>query len=202
METAFLEITFYVAGAVAILATLLTITRTNAVHALLYLVVSLLAVAVTFFMLGAPFAAALEVIVYAGAIVVLFVFVVMLLNLGERTTAQERQLLKFGIWIGPAILSSVLLIELAYLLLKGGTWSSAAIIAPKQVGLSLFGPYLIGVELASMLLLAGLVGAYRLGWFVSGVENEEAEHADSRAGRPAAGSDLVHAGTDRPAGSP
>ena len=55
----------------------------NAVHALLYLVVSLLAVAVVFFTLGAPFVAALEVIIYAGAIMVLFVFVVMMLNLGD-----------------------------------------------------------------------------------------------------------------------
>ena len=64
-------------------------------HALLYLVVSLLSVALIFFMLGAPFAAALEVIVYAGAIMVLFVFVVMMLNLGPQTAAQERQ------WLDP-----------------------------------------------------------------------------------------------------
>ena len=75
---------FYVAGAVAILSTALMITRLHAVHALLYLIVSLLAVSVVFYTLGAPFIAALEVIIYAGAIMVLFVFVVMLLNLGEQ----------------------------------------------------------------------------------------------------------------------
>ncbi|MEO8977379.1 MAG: NADH-quinone oxidoreductase subunit J, partial [Casimicrobiaceae bacterium] len=58
---------FYIAAAIAIVATILAITRANPVHALLYLVVSLLAVAVIFFMLGAPFIAALEVIIYAGA---------------------------------------------------------------------------------------------------------------------------------------
>ena len=79
-------IVFYIAGAVAILATVLMLTRLNAVHALLYLVVSLLAVAVVFYTLGAPFVAALEVIIYAGAIMVLFVFVVMMLNLGEQAS--------------------------------------------------------------------------------------------------------------------
>ena len=79
-----MELAFYIAGAVAVIATLLMLTRANVVHALLYLIVSLLAVAVVFYTLGAPFVAALEVIVYAGAIMVLFVFVVMMLNLGEH----------------------------------------------------------------------------------------------------------------------
>ena len=68
----------------AVIATLLAITRLVAVHALLYLIVSLLAVAVVFYTMGAPLVAALEVIIYAGAIVVLFVFVVMMLNLGAK----------------------------------------------------------------------------------------------------------------------
>ena len=59
----------------------------QSVHALLYLIISLLAVAMMFFCLGAPFAGVLEIIVYAGAIMVLFVFVVMMLNLGEETSA-------------------------------------------------------------------------------------------------------------------
>jgi NADH-quinone oxidoreductase subunit J len=69
---------FYVASAVAVIATLLVVTRRNAAHALLYLIVSFLAVALMFFILGAPFAAALEVIIYAGAIMVFFVFVIMM----------------------------------------------------------------------------------------------------------------------------
>ena len=59
-------------------------------HALLYLIVSLLAVAIVFYVLGAPFAAALEVIVYAGAIMVLFVFVMMMLNLGKAAAARSE----------------------------------------------------------------------------------------------------------------
>ena len=96
-----MEAAFYAAGAVAVIATVLTITRLNAVHALLYLVVSLLAVAVTFYTMGAPLVAALEVIIYAGAIMVLFVFVVMMLNLGRRAVESERQLIQGNIWVGP-----------------------------------------------------------------------------------------------------
>ena len=89
---------FYIAAAVATAATLLVVTRANAVHALLYLVVSLLAVAVVFFTLGAPFVAALEVIVYAGAIMVLFIFVVMMLNVGPAGERQERAWTRPAAW--------------------------------------------------------------------------------------------------------
>ena len=81
---------FYAGGVVALISTLLVILQTNVVHALIYLVLSLLAVAVVFFSLGAPFVALLEAIVYAGAIMVLFLFVVMMLNLGQTTREQEK----------------------------------------------------------------------------------------------------------------
>ncbi len=153
-----MTIVFYVAGAVAILSTALMITRLHAVHALLYLIVSLLAVSVVFYTLGAPFIAALEVIIYAGAIMVLFVFVVMLLNLGEEAARAERELLKPSMWTGPLILAAILMAEFVYLLAaSSGGDSGRAMIGPRAVGASLFGPYLIGVELASMLLLGGLV---------------------------------------------
>src|SRR5690606_24169683 len=140
------------------------ITRVNAMHALLYLVVSLLAVAAVFFVLGAPFAAMLEIIVYAGAIMVLFVFVVMMLNLGEVTIEQERRWLWPQLWIGPGILSAILLIELVYLLAIGELGPPPGEpVGARAVAARLFGPYLLAVELASMLLLAGLVGAYRIG---------------------------------------
>ena len=102
----------------AIISTVLTITRLNAVHALLYLVVSLLAVAVAFYTMGAPLVAALEVIIYAGAIMVLFVFVVMMLNLGKRAVESERQLMQGKIWVGPSILSALLIVEVVYLIAR------------------------------------------------------------------------------------
>jgi len=155
---------FYISAAIAIVSTLLAVSRLNAIHALLNLIVSLLAVAVIFFILGAPFVAALEVIIYAGAIMVVFVFVVMMLNAGDEITAQERQWLRPQTWIVPAVFAAILLAELIYLFsgpANKGVGEHA--VNPKQVGLALFGPYLLGVELASLLLLSGLVGAYHLG---------------------------------------
>lgn len=160
-----MEFAFYFAAGVAVVATLRVITNTNPVHALLYLIVSLLAVSMCFFSLGAPFAGVLEIIVYAGAIMVLFVFVVMMLNLGPAASVQERQWMTPGIWGGPAMMSLALLCELLYVLF--GNHSGAAIgattVDAKAVGISLFGPYLLVVELASMLLLAALVAAFHLG---------------------------------------
>ena len=156
------------------LSTMMAITRTNAVHALLYLIVSLLSVALIFFVLGAPFIAALEVIIYAGAIMVLFVFVMMMLNLGGETVAQERLWLARSGWIGPSLLAAVLTGELVYVIAgypAGGV--PGAVVEPKQVGMALFGPYLLGVELASLLLLAGLVGAFHLGRRRSPNESEQ-----------------------------
>jgi len=159
-----MTILFYLSAAIAVIATILVITRTNAVHALLYLIVSLLAVALIFFVLGAPFVAALEVIIYAGAIMVLFIFVIMMLNLGGEHAKEESQLMTPGIWTGPSILCAVLAFELIYLFAADRERiTSVAEIPPKQVGIALFGPYVLGVELASLLLLAGLVGAYHLG---------------------------------------
>lgn len=154
---------FYLSAVIAVLATLLTITRANAVHALLYLVVSLLAVAVVFYTLGAPFAAVLEVIIYAGAIIVLFVFVVMMLNLGEVAAGEERQWIAPRAWIGPGILSALLAAALCDLLASGGAQPAGGVVGPREIGAALFGPYVLGVELASMLLLASLVGAYHIG---------------------------------------
>lgn len=159
-----MDAAFYIASAVAVVSTAMVITRRVAVHALLYLVVSLLSVALVFFTLGAPFVAALEVILYAGAIMVLFVFVVMLLNIGPAAASQEARLLDRRMWIGPAVLASLLLVEVAFVVHGSGTLpDDPRALGPKQVGAALFGPYVLGVEIASFLLLAGLVGAWHLG---------------------------------------
>lgn len=159
---------FWLAGAVAVAATVMVVTRSDAVHALLYLVVSLLAVALDFWLLGAPFAAALEVIVYAGAILVLFVFVVMLIDDGRQAAERERHRLSRSAWVGPGLLALVLLGEIGWIALRSasgpdvgrfvGRW-----VGPKEVGIALYGPYVLGVEVASFLLLAGLIGAWHLG---------------------------------------
>jgi NADH-quinone oxidoreductase subunit J len=146
---------FYIAGAVAVFATIMVVTRSQLVHALLYLVISLFAVAVVFFTLGAPFVAALEVIVYAGAIMMLFVFAVMLLDV----RAQKPPRIPRGAWLGPLILIAVLLAELVYGITFQNHVLAGGSVGPKQVSAALFGPYVLGVELASMLLLAALIGA-------------------------------------------
>ena len=157
-----MAVLFYLAAGVALAATALALTRSNATHALIYLIVSLLGVAVLFFLLGAPFAAALEIVVYAGAIMVLFVFVIMMLNMDEAGARRERQLLDFRHWWLPALLAAVLLGELIVVVTAVDAPTSARALSPKEVGLTLFGPYVLAVELAAMLLLAALVGAYHL----------------------------------------
>ncbi|SKC96981.1 NADH dehydrogenase subunit J [Chitinophaga ginsengisegetis] len=155
---------FYIAALIAVLSTVMVITRYNIMHALLYLVVSLLAVAVVLYLYGAPFMATLEVIVYAGAIMVLLIFFVMMLNLGKESAAQEKLWLKPRIWIFPSLLCIILLGELVFLVLQNRQpVSGVQVVNPKEVGIALFGPYILAVELTGMLLMAGIVGAYHLG---------------------------------------
>lgn len=155
---------FYIAAAVAVASTAMVVTRMNAVHSLLYLIVSLLAVSLIYFVLGAPFIAALEVIIYAGAIMVLFIYVIMMLNIGPETVAQEKTWLSRGRWWGPGILAGILVLELLYVIkIEGSQLPGTRIIEPKEVSTALFQRYGFIVELASMLLLAGLIGAFHLG---------------------------------------
>jgi NADH-quinone oxidoreductase subunit J len=155
---------FYLASGVAVVSTLAAITRLNAVHSLLYMVTSLLSVAVVFYVLGAPYIAALQAIVYAGAIMVLFVFVIMMLNQGPQAADTERQWLSPRTWVGPSILAGILLGEMVLLLRDDPVWLEGnRVIDAREVSLALFGPYVLVIELASLLLLAGLIGAYHLG---------------------------------------
>ena len=160
-----MQLTLYISAFVAILSTIMVITRFNIIHALLYLVVSFLALATVFFILGAPFAAALEIIIYAGAIVVLIIFVIMMLNLKGEAIEQEKQWLTPAVWGGPAILSFILLAELVYVLVTGSSNGSPVVqlVDSKAVGKALYGQYILAVELSGMLLMAGIVGAYHLG---------------------------------------
>lgn len=159
-----MQFTFYIAGTVAILSTIMVITRFNIIHALLYLVVSFMALSVVFYILGAPFAAALEIIIYAGAIVVLIIFVIMMLNLKAEAIEQERKWLTPEVYIGPGMLSIILLAELVYIISMGETSGvSSKVVDVKEVGMSLYGKYILAVELSGMLLMSGIIGAYHLG---------------------------------------
>ena len=168
---------FYLMALVAIVSTVRVVTNTNPVHALLSLIVSLLAVAGLFLIVGAPFAGALEVIVYAGAIMVLFVFVVMMLNLGQQTVEQESKWLNSSAWAYPALMSFLMGLVLVWMLASDYSSTPAVmgteIVGPKEVGQALFTHYLLLVEVAAMLLLAALVAAFHLGKREPGAEEEQ-----------------------------
>ena len=170
---------FYLLAIVAILASLRVITRTNPVHALLNMIVTLLALSGIFFALGAPFAGALEIIVYAGAIMVLFVFVVMMLNLGTQSTLEEESWLSSSAWAVPAGLAFIVGLTL-FSLIGMKHWFEGMMpafigvepVTAKMIGAKLFTEYLLLVEIAGFLLLAGLVAAYHLEKSALDDENE------------------------------
>ena len=172
---------FYLLAIVAILASLRVITRTNPVHALLNMIVTLLALSGIFFALGAPFAGALEIIVYAGAIMVLFVFVVMMLNLGTQSTLDEESWLSSSAWAVPAGLAFIVGLTLFSLIgMKHGfegvmpAFIGVEPVTAKMIGAKLFTEYLLLVEIAGFLLLAGLVAAYHLA--KSSLDDETESH--------------------------
>ena len=157
---------FYALAAVAIFASLRVVTLANPVHAILSMIVSLLAISGIFFVLGAPFAGALEIVVYAGAIMVLFVFVIMMLNLGMSNDEREERWLDAGTWAVPTGLTIIIAVVLYAMIglnhndaaMIGGTTISA-----KAVGTVLFTKYIMLIEVTALLLLAALVAAYHLG---------------------------------------
>lgn len=197
-----MEAIFYVSGAVLIAATALAVTCRHVLHALLYFLVSLFATAVIFYILGAPFVAALEIIIYAGAIIVLYVFVVMILGLGPEALGGVRTPAGVRAWIGPGVLGGILAAELGYVVLAGGPAAGDAagvVVSPAEVGRRLFGTYLLGVELASLLLLAALVGAFHLARPDERSRDEVSDDERARRARPAPGGDRVPSGTGRSA---
>jgi NADH-quinone oxidoreductase subunit J len=163
-EAAIMNPLFLVAAIVAVGTSIAAITRYNVLHSILYLIVSFAAIAVVFYLLGAPFIAALEIITYAGAIMVLFLFAVMLLNLGGSAIEQERRWQPILSWVGPVLAVLVLLAEFLFIIMHDTAMNvTNPVITPTQVGRALFLRYTVGVELAAMLLLTALLGASRLG---------------------------------------
>lgn len=154
---------FYVVAAVIVVSTLLAITRRQLVHAVVYLILSFIATAILFYLLGAPFLAALEVILYAGAIMVLFLFIVMTLRVEQRiSTAKE--ILRSGL---PAVILAVISLLIASIFIFQVPGHEAGLklqmASPAAFGQFLFENYWFPVEIASFLLLIGLVGTLYLG---------------------------------------
>ncbi|BCR03381.1 NADH dehydrogenase subunit J [Desulfuromonas versatilis] len=156
-------ILFYILGCTALAATLLCITRRNPVHAVVYLVNALFALALLFYMLGAPLVAAWEVIIYAGAIMVLFLFIIMMLELAPTEESPGPGWLRWG----PVLLLSLVLISCSVLLMVVDTQSGGGVpsyyASPRTFGYALFKQYALAVEIVSFQLLFAAVGAFYVG---------------------------------------
>ena len=150
---------FYLVSALAIVAALAMVSARNAVHAALFMVANFALVAVLYLLLRASFIATIQVIVYAGAIMVLFVFVIMLLNAGvEEQTKGSRVAIVFGV---PGMLLGSLLI--AWVVLKHSGTGDVAVGAlpgaPNVIGQLLFHEFLLPFEVTSILILIAIMGA-------------------------------------------
>lgn len=157
------NIIFYMAAAVVIFATGMAITRKSAVHAVCYLVISFMGTAVIFYILGAPLLAALEVIIYAGAIMVLFLFVVMMVKDTASPLDKPSRIKK---WLPAMILAGISSFSAGFLVFahSGNRLPPPAVMGtPQDFGRMLFQEYWFPVEIASLLLLAALIGALYLG---------------------------------------
>jgi NADH-quinone oxidoreductase subunit J len=158
-------ILFYIFGTVAVVSAILVITRHNVVHSAIFLAMTLLSVAGIFLTLRAEFLAGVQVIVYVGGILVLFVFVIMLIALSR--TATERQFNRQ--WTLALVTSGILIIEFGYVIWNGRdsfvlppAVSTPAILVEgntQLVGTALYTTYLLPFEIASILLLVAIVGA-------------------------------------------
>jgi len=149
---------FFFFAAIAVIFAFVVILHRNPVVSALSLVASLFALAVMYVLLEAPFVAALQVIIYAGAIMVLFLFVIMLLNLQKRPEEPTRPVQQFVGYLGSAVFG----IGLIYYLSKYAVMELPAepfIADARTVGIRLFDAYLFPFEMVSILLLAAIVGA-------------------------------------------
>ncbi len=156
------SIIFYVLAAIILVTTGLAITRRNLVHVVVYLVFSFFGSAMMFYLFGAPLLAVLEVIIYAGAIMILFLFIIMMV----KVEASEEPLFPIQQWL------PIVLIGVVYLIIGAGIVSSApgsqvtleiALAKPKAFGEYLFQRHWLVIEIVSLLLLIALVGALYLG---------------------------------------
>jgi NADH-quinone oxidoreductase subunit J len=166
---------FYVLAVILIVSTALAVSRTRLVHAVVYLIISFFATALLFYLLGAPFIAALEVIVYAGAIMVMFLFMIMTLSMEEE---QPKTWTPFRPWVVPIVLASVSLVLLVSLLVVGSGHAiplEPAMASPLEFGAFIFREYWFAVEVASFLLFVALVGALYLG------REDKPEHEQSES---------------------
>jgi NADH-quinone oxidoreductase subunit J len=152
---------FYLIAAVVIAATGIAITRRNLVHAVVYLIISYFGTAMLLYLFGAPFLAALEVIIYAGAIMVLFLFVIMMI----KVESPEEIMFPLSQWL-PASVFGLIYLAAAIAVIFETPGSEASLVAmmatPKQFALYVFEQHWFSIEVISILLLLALVGTLHL----------------------------------------
>jgi NADH-quinone oxidoreductase subunit J len=152
---------FYILAVVTVIGTLLAITEKHPVHAIVYLVTSFFSLAVIFFLLAAPLIAMFEVIIYAGAVMVLFMFVIMMLDLGRPDEASLPTLRQ---WLLPTFLGVIILVSIGSVAVSHyGAPSAVHEVSVKEFALILFQKYAVAIEIISMQLLFAVVGALYLG---------------------------------------
>jgi NADH-quinone oxidoreductase subunit J len=159
-------IAFYFFGAIAIAASLLVIAQRNPVYSVLLLIASFGALSGLYVLLDAPFVAVIQIIVYAGAIMVLFLFVVMLLNAPHEETEHDERvhpLMRRGAMRFGGLLAVGLFLELAWALTRhggeAGAFPAAAVSSVREIGRTLFADYAFPFEVTSILILVAMVGA-------------------------------------------
>lgn len=146
------------------MSAVMVVASKNPVHSVLYLIITFFAIAGHYVLLNAQFLAAVHVIVYAGAIMVLFLYVIMLLNLNKEAEPHKSNLIKFA-----AVLSGGALLTVLVAALKGVDTQTAITGSERNIGLVknlgniLFTEYLFPFEVSSVLFLAAMVGAVMLG---------------------------------------
>jgi NADH-quinone oxidoreductase subunit J len=156
---------FLVVAAVAVAAAVAMVVARNSVHCALFLVVTFFCLAVLYLTLNAEFLAAIQIVVYAGAIMVLFLFVVMLLNAHTEDDAMPRALGPRGMQIG-ALLSVLLCVEVIWALTNvAPTWFGnepgqvSTVSSVQRIGTTLFTTHAFAFEVTSILILVAMVGA-------------------------------------------
>ncbi|MBC8508384.1 MAG: NADH-quinone oxidoreductase subunit J [Anaerolineales bacterium] len=160
------EIIFIIVAIVTLLAALFVVTTPNLVHAALWLILALFGVAATFVLLNATFLAVVQVVVYIGAIAVLMIFAIML----TRRVMEDSGPQINSNWILAALLGLVLFVGLTFVLINSGAANASLsdlVVDPvEQLGKELVSPnaYVIPFELASVLLLAAMIGSIVIAW--------------------------------------
>ena len=163
-------VTFYLLAGVAVGASALVIGQRNPMYSVMFLIAAFAALAGLYIQLDAPFVAVAQIIIYAGAIMVLFLFVVMLLNAPQEDAAEwdrTHPLRRPGIGRFGAVLAGVLILQLAYALMKvneldapvGGQASATTVSSVRELGKVLFDRHAFAFEATSVLILVAMVGA-------------------------------------------